>query len=173
MRADPSQVAYTYAAARAAHQGAKLDRAEELYLKAIAEPGLAAELRDKSQVYLDGIATTRAEASAQEAESLPKAGKYADAADVWRSAAALQTSAALDKRVATGKARVGQVAAAAPVEKRTREIRRRLRVMLSRFCGYSSSALIDFGIKPRLFNGGRKKKGAAEVDTKGVEPAGE
>lgn len=95
LRADPSQVAYLYAAARAAQQGGRLDRAEELYLKAIAEPGLAPELREKSKVYLDGIATARAEARAQEAETLQKAAKYADAADVWRSAAALQPARAI------------------------------------------------------------------------------
>ena len=82
-------------------------------------------------------------------------------------------SSALDARASTSEARSGQVRAAVPAEKRTREIRRRLREMLVRFFGYTNSALIEFGIKPRVFVGGRKKKVAGEVEIKTVEPAGE
>lgn len=92
LRAEPGTVAYLYAAARAAHQAGKLDRAEETYLQALKAPDLAADLRDRCTAYLDAIATTRSEARAQEAESLQKAGKYAQAAGVWREAAALQPS---------------------------------------------------------------------------------
>ena len=95
LRAEPSTVAYRYAAARAAHQAGKLDRAEEFYLQALKAPDLAGELRERCQTYLDAIATTRAEARAQEAESLQRAGRYAEAAEVWRGAAALQPSRAI------------------------------------------------------------------------------
>ena len=65
LRADPGQAAYLFAAARAAHQAGKLDRAEETYLLALKATELAPDLRAKCQTYLDGIATTRAEARAQ------------------------------------------------------------------------------------------------------------
>ena len=95
LRAEPSKVAYLYAAARAAHQAGKLDRAEEMYLQALKAPDLSGELRERCATYLDAIATTRAEARAQEAEALQRAGRYAEAADVWRGAAALQPSRAI------------------------------------------------------------------------------
>lgn len=86
---------YLYAAARAAHQAGKLDRAEELYRRALQSADLPAEMREKAGAHLESIATRRAEQRADEAEALQKATKYAEAAEVWRSAAALQPGRAV------------------------------------------------------------------------------
>lgn len=94
-RADSKQVAWLYAAARAAHLANKLDRAEELYLQALRDPGLATDLAEKAREHLQSIATRRAELRAEEAEALQKSGLYQEAAEVWRSAAALQPGRAI------------------------------------------------------------------------------
>jgi len=71
-------------------------------------------------------------------------------------------SAALHTRETTGDKRSGQSRATAAFERRTLEIRRRLRELVLRFFGYGSDKPIEFGLKPRVFVGGRKRKTAAE-----------
>ena len=76
-------------------------------------------------------------------------------------------SAALQSRETTGDNRSGQSRATAAFERRTLEIRRRLRELALRYFGYTSDKLIEFGLKPRVFVGGRKRK----VSTDAPKPA--
>lgn len=81
-----------------------------------------------------------------------------------------QASAALAVRKTKGDVHSGQTVSAEGFERRTREIRRRLRKLVSRFYGLTSDKLIPFGIKPRVFNGGRKRKVAEVAEI--AEPEG-
>ncbi len=89
-QADADGAQYLYAAARAAHMGGRLDRADELYRKALASAKLPPELTAKVQTYLDAVAGARADKLDAEAAAQQSANNFAAAADTWRSAAALQ-----------------------------------------------------------------------------------
>ncbi len=86
-----------------------------------------------------------------------------------------EVNKALAMRDASGKVRHGQSKAAAALIKRTREIRRRLRGLVTDWFGDTNPALVAFGVTPRgPRSGGRRKKVVAEptllVAGKSVEP---
>ena len=81
-------------------------------------------------------------------------------------------NATLQARKKSGKAHGGAIPAADANDKRTAEIRRRLREVLSGLFGPSDGRLVEFGIKPRVFAGGRRRK-SGEGGDEGVAGGGE
>ncbi len=81
----------------------------------------------------------------------------------------VEVQTALQVRDEQGRQREGHSKATAALEKRTLEIRRRLRKAVTAWFGATSSKLIAFGITPRIPPGGRRRKHPAAGGVKGSE----
>jgi len=85
-RAEVGRPDYVYAAARAEQLAAQLDRADDLYTQALADPRLPDTLRDKAETYRREVRILRAEAKIVEADKAFKGGESQLAAQLYHDA---------------------------------------------------------------------------------------